>query len=194
MRKSNAASTHESSRSRDSRLQPRAAGLTQWGKGIKPVRLPSGRPLRFDTIGQNAMLQFMGIKDISHRVIDKETGTVKDAGTVIYLVFNDGRRIVTHTRGFAFEEATTELEDKDGNRIPAAIQPGDYLFVELVDYIDTNQPTPMKDFAIFRLGVEGEKIDVPEEYAGLLGSTFEVSLKAIAKANYEKLDYPFRQV
>jgi hypothetical protein len=167
--------------------------MSKWGSKGGVVRLPSGRRLEFTAIGQNGILHYMGEKDISHKVVDKDTGEVQPAGSVIYCVFNDGRRIVTLTRGYALEEATKPQKNAEGKDV-VIMKPGDYVYIELSDFLPTNEPTPMNDFTVIPLGVEGETVEVPEDFQSLLGESIVMNSKTIGQINYEKMDYPLRKV
>jgi hypothetical protein len=151
--------------------------INKWGKpGSQQVKLPSGTKLIFgeDELG---ILVFLGKKDISSKCIDAETGMPYEEGSILKLMFHDGKRIVS---------------------VPMSSSMADYEFEEDHFYYIHNagefrtkpQFNPFKDFEIAELGAEGEMANVDPAVVG--ANTLELTLANIAELNYNRLNYPLR--
>lgn len=164
---------------------PRRLKSNAWGvqdPSKRKVRLPSGQKMKFTDQDQEAILVFLGIKDISERVIDPETKEPKEAGSVLYYVFHDGKRIVNLAEGFALRDYQAD----------PGFEIDKFYYIHVADLLETGQPTAMKDLDIYLLGSENDDANVDEEYMGK--PTIKLTLPTIAELNYKFLNNPLRKV
>ena len=159
-------------------ITPEPAPISKgWGAEVKHARVPSGMKLIFE-YDEDAILRFLGKKDISDRVKPKE-GENPDR-KVIYLSFFDGKRVVS----MASSHAMTEFE----------FEPGFWYYLHNEDEIEVSHVkgyNKMKDFNILQLGVSGETVQCPERVHPSGGIV--LSDASVREANYTRLNYPLRE-
>lgn len=153
--------------------------LSKWGKGAsgdKQIHLPSGVKLIFEE-DDDCILMFLGAKDISDKIIDKNTGETAEPGSVLRLMFHDGKKIVSTAMGYALSDFK--------------FKPRTYYYLHVSGLIDTGQPTKMKDFEIAELGEDGETVPVDANRVG--ESSITLTLPVIGELNYSKFNYGLRK-
>ncbi len=146
-----------------------------FGGTTKNVHLPSGTKLVWSGEDEDAILKFMGSKDITDKVPDAQEQGKK----VIYVIAHDGKRLVSMPSSFAFTDFEMEKDH--------------YYYLHLDGLVPTGQPSPMKDFNIVDLGLEGQKVPVTSDRLPGI-SEITLTLADIKKLNYEMLNYPLRKV
>jgi hypothetical protein len=147
-----------------------------WGKA-KRIATPSGAKLIFEE-DSDAILVFIGIKDISDKVLDSK-GSPQEPGSVIYYTFMDGKRLVSMPNSYAISQAIFEPEK--------------FYYIHCASKIPNKNPSfnDMKDFNIYELGSENETVPCDSSRTGTPKIT--LTLPNIAELNYTKLNYPLRQ-
>ena len=148
---------------------------TGWGKA-KQIAVPSGAKLIFDE-DSDAILCFIGIKDISDKVLDSK-GQPQAAGEVVYYTFTDGKKLVSMPNSYALSQAI--------------FTPEKFYYLHCVSKVPNKNPSfnDMKNFAIYELGSENETVPCDASRTG--ASEIKLTLPAIAELNYTKLNYPLR--
>jgi hypothetical protein len=153
------------------------SGISKWGNKESPkqVKLPSGAKLIFRE-DNDCILLYLGTKDISDKVVDK-SGQRQPAGSVIYLVFYDGKKVVSTPVSYSLGDFEFE--------------PDNFYYIHLVSEFKTREEfNPMKDFEIAPLGKENEIARVDPARMGV--ETIKLTLATVAEYNYTKLNYPLR--
>ena len=142
-----------------------------WGGEVINQRVPSGTKLVMAP-DDDAILKFVGIKDISDRLGE-------DEGTALYAVFVDGKRIVSMPCSYALTESVLET--------------GYWYYFQHQGEIDMGGgKNPMKDFLIKKLGVDGQVVQCPERVSD--DKQLILADELIAVINYTRLNYPLRDL
>jgi len=141
-----------------------------WGGEVIQNRVPSGVKVILDP-DCDCVLVFLGARDIS-----AQCG--KDEGEAIVYSFHDGRQIISMAAGYALKSNTFERNI--------------FYYLHNAGMIAMSKPglNPMRDIAIIRLGEEFAKVTCPDRVHP--DKILTLSLPEIAKANYERLNYPLR--
>jgi hypothetical protein len=154
-----------------------SAGTRGWGGSVVQTRMPSGVKLIMEP-DSDAILKFVGRKDITERLAAAGKYRSTDGERVEYLIFHDGRRFVSMPYSFAFTDAP-ELE------------PGFWYYIHHQGSIEMPGRNPLKDFAIIKLGVDGEEVQCPERVAD--ERVLVLAPETVAPINYNRLNYPLRK-
>jgi hypothetical protein len=146
------------------------SGGSPFGGQARQVVTPSGHKLIF-TEDSEAILVFIGKKDISDRL-------GKPAGSVLYLTFYDGAKMVSMPSSYMVTKAE--------------FQPERFYYLHCVSLVPMKGDfNDMKDFVIWDLGVEGDTVPDNKKISG--EDTFELTLQRIEFLNYNRLNYPLRK-
>ena len=72
-------------------------------------------------------------------------------------------------------------------------KPYTFYYIHMASLVPMKNPdfSPMKDFEIAELGVEGERVPTDERLTGQ--AEIDLTLPVIAELNYTKLNYPLRK-
>lgn len=159
--------TPEETRKRKPPPRPSSASKG-WGGSTVHARIPSGIPLKLEEDSE-ALLKFIGTKDIQERVADAD-------GPVLYMAFSDGAKVVSMAVGYALSEALPNME-VDG-----------FYHIHNQGEVEIQGRNPLKDLDITYLGKAGDKVDCPAHVCA--DGKIELSMAAIAEANYQRLNYP----
>lgn len=146
----------------------KSSGVRGWGGNVKAARFQSGIKLKLDN-DQDCILRFLGTKDIS-----QFTGSPDPQ---YYLVFFDGKTVVSMSQGYALAEANFE--------------PGNFYYLHNAGEVELPGRNPMKDYEIIDIGQGGNPVECPERIHE--SGKFTPSDKNIAECNYERLNYPLRK-
>lgn len=157
----------------ETKVEPKSEKINPGGSpfsGAKVIqkRTPSGVKLIMET-DSDCVLVFIGKKDISDKM-------GKEDGSVVYNIFHDGKRFVSMAMSYAF----TEVDFK----------PDTFYYLHNQGEIQRPGLNAMKDFAIFELGAENEKLICTERIHP--DKEITLTLAAIEEANYTRLNYPLR--
>lgn len=157
---------------------------------VKQVVVPSGSKLLFTDDDQDAILKFVGMKDITDKYAEKYGKDPKSIDPIQYLTFNDGKKLVSMSMSHTLKDTTFEQ--------------GKYYYLRLDSKVQTNvnkEFAPMKDFAVAEYKVpEGSAIDMTWRFSAEDAPTnldltkVPLTLDSLAILNYDLLNYPLRKV
>jgi hypothetical protein len=144
-----------------------SVGIRDWGGNVKTARVQSGAKLKLAQ-DCDCILRFLGAKDISQYTGSDES--------IYYLMFSDGKTVVSMPQGFAFSEISWTA--------------GKYYYIHNAAEIELPGKNAMKDYEVIELGIQGDIVDCPKR----ISETGKLSLSddAIKDINYTRLNYPLR--
>jgi hypothetical protein len=141
-----------------------------WGAEVVSQRVPSGIKLRMEP-DDDCILRFVGEKDISEKMGQED-------GSVVYLTFFDGERLVTLPSSYALVE--------NGKYVP-----GRWYYIHHEGEVDLGEGrNPMKDFLVLNLGVTGESCQCPPRISD--DCVLKLEDAVVVAINYNRLNYPLR--
>lgn len=155
----------------------------------RQVVVPSGAKLQFVDDDQDALLKFIGKKDITDKYAEKYGKSASELDKIEYLTFHDGKKLVSMSMSYTLRDTQWEA--------------GKYYYIRLDAKVSTGAKefSPMKDFAVAEYTIpEGSMIDMSWRF-GTGPNPSSLDLKAVPLTldslrilNYDCLNYPLRKV